>query len=130
MGFLVTVLVLLSMGLAASAVAQDNLEVGRNVFLARCIGCHAAACNKTGPRLRGVFARTAGTLPDFPRFTDALKESGIVWDAAKLGEFLADPPKMVPGTSMWVGKVNDPQERRDLIAYLREPDISLDFCPR
>jgi hypothetical protein len=24
-------------------------------------------------------------------------------DAAKLDEFLADPPKMVPGASMWVG---------------------------
>jgi hypothetical protein len=31
---------------------------------------------------------------------------------------------------MWVRKVNDPQERRDLIAYSQEPDISLDFCPR
>jgi cytochrome c len=51
-------------------------------------------------------------------------------DAAKLDEFLADPPKMVPGTSMWVGKVDDAQERRDLIAYLRKPDVSLDFCPR
>jgi cytochrome c len=120
----------LVMGVAASAAAQGDREPGRNVFLMRCTGCHAVACNKTGPKLQGLFARAAGTVPDFPRFTDALKQSGIVWDAAKLDEFLADPPKMVPGTSMWIGKVTDARERRDLIAYLRHPDIALDFCPR
>jgi cytochrome c len=118
------------MGVVATAVAQDNLEAGRNVFLSRCISCYAVACNKTGPKLQGLFTRTAGALADFPRFTDALKKSGIAWDAAKLEEFLADPPKMVPGTSMWVGKVEHAQERRDLIAYLRKPGVSLDFCPR
>jgi cytochrome c len=107
-----------------------ELEAGRNVFLGRCIGCHAVACNKAGPKLQGLFARPAGSLDDFPRYSDALKKSRIVWDAAKLDEFLTDPPKMVPGTSMWVGKVTDPQERRDLIEYLKEPDVSLDFCPR
>jgi cytochrome c len=127
---LISVLGLLGMGLAVWAAEQGNVEAGRNVFLSRCIGCHAVTCNKTGPKLQGLFARRAGTLADFPRFTDELKESGIVWDAAKVDEFLADPLKMVPGTSMWVGKVSDPQERRDLITYLREPDISLDFCPR
>jgi cytochrome c len=130
MGYRVSALGLLSMGLAASALAQGSPDPGRNVFLSRCIGCHAVACNKTGPKLQGLLARTAGTLSDFLRFTDALKKSGIVWDLASLDEFLADPQKVVPGTSMWVGKVSDPQERRDLIAYLREPDISLDFCPR
>jgi cytochrome c len=130
MGYLLSALGLLSISLAVSAVAQSNLEAGRNVFLSLCFGCHAVTCNKTGPKLQGLFTRSAGTLPDFPRFTDALKKSGIVWDAAKLDEFLADPPKMVPGTSMWVGKINDARERQDLIAYLRDPDISLDICPR
>jgi cytochrome c2 len=78
--------------------------------------------------LQGLFGRTAGTLAGFPQFTDALKESGIVWDAAKLDQFLADPPKMVPGTWMWVGKVEAARERRELIAYLREGDTPLDIC--
>ena len=90
---------------------------------------HAFACNRIGPRLDGVFGRTAGSLPDFPNFSDALKKSGIVWNAEKLVQFLADPRAMVPGTSMWVGKVDDAQKRRDVIAFLQQPDTSLDLCP-
>jgi cytochrome c len=129
-GCLVFTLGLLCTSLTASAIAQIDMELGRNVFLERCIRCHAVRCNKTGPKLQGLFSRTAGTLPDFPRFTDALKRSGISWDPSKLDEFLADPIKMIPGTSMWIGQVNDARERRALIAYLKEPDISLDFCSR
>ena len=37
--------------------AQDVSE-GRNFFISRCIGCHAFTCNKEGPRLVVVAART------------------------------------------------------------------------
>jgi len=38
---------------------------------------------------------------------------------------------MVPGTSMWVGKVNDPQQRQngETRSPISEADISPDFCP-
>ena len=121
---------LLSLWSKPSIPAKGNLEAGRNAFLSRCMSCHAVACNKTGPKLQGLFGRPAGTLADFPNFTDALKASGIVWDAAKLDQFLADPPKMVPGTWMWVGKVEDARERRALIAYLLAADTSADICQR
>ena len=87
-------------------------------------------CNKGGPRLEDVFGRTAGTLPDFTRFTDALRNSGIVWDAETLDRFLADPTATVPRTWMWAGKVEDARRRRDVIAFLRRSDRSLDICPR
>jgi len=115
--------------LSASAMAQGNPEAGSDVFFKRCIACHAFACNKTGPKLQGLFGRTAGTLSDYPKFTDAMKGSGIVWDAEKLNQFLADPSAAVPGTAMWVGKVEDAQARRDLVAFLEQGDTSFDLCP-
>jgi cytochrome c2 len=115
--------------LSASAMAQGNIEAGRDVFSNQCIACHAIACNKVGPKLGGVFGRTAGTLADYPNFTAALKNSGIVWDTEILDRFLADPREMVPGTAMWVGKVEDAQRRRDVIAFLQHEDTSLDLCP-
>jgi cytochrome c2 len=116
--------------LSGLAMAQDNIDAGRDVFSNQCIACRAIACNRIGPRLQGVFGRTAGALPDYPNFSDDLKKSGLVWDVEKLDHFLADPRAMVPGTSMWAGKVDDAQRRRDVIAFLQQPDTSLDLCPQ
>jgi cytochrome c len=113
-----------------SAVAQDDLEPGRAVFRRECFACHAFACNKRAPKLQGIFGRTAGVIGDFPMYSDALKKSGIVWEAETIDRFLADPAAMVPTTTMTWGKVADARERGDLIVYLRSGDTSLDICPR
>jgi cytochrome c len=49
-----------------------------------------------------------------------MKRAKLTWDEATLNRFLADPPKTIPGTTMTYAGVPDPQERADLIAYLRE----------
>jgi cytochrome c2 len=41
----------------------------------------------------------------------------VIWDAQTLDEFLADPDAKLPGTPM-SGKVIDPKQRADAIAYL------------
>jgi cytochrome c len=113
---------------ASPVAAQESPEAGRDVFRRECIGCHAVACNKRAPKLAGVFGRTAGTVADFPIYSDALKKSGIVWDAETLDRFIADPSAAVPATTMTWGKVGDARERRDLLAFLRTGDVSLDLC--
>jgi cytochrome c len=115
---------------AASAAAQADPEAGRDVFRRECIGCHAVACNKRGPKLAGVFGRSAGAVGDFPTYSNALKTSGIVWDAETLDRFLADPVAAVPTTTMTWGKVANARERRDVLAFLRAGDTSLDLCMR
>jgi cytochrome c len=72
-----------------------------------------------GPHLQGLFGRKAGTIEGAHFYSDALKESGIVWDEATLDSYLAAPTKAVPGTTMMIG-VPDAQQRADLIAYLKE----------
>lgn len=70
-----------------------------------------------GPNLNKLFGRKAGTSPGF-NYSPALKNSGIVWDAKTLDQYLAAPTVKVPGTRM-VMKVSDPARRAALIAYLK-----------
>ncbi|MCP4329416.1 MAG: hypothetical protein GY791_13380 [Alphaproteobacteria bacterium] len=50
----------------------------------------------------------------------AMRESGIVWGVETLDSFLASPREFVPGTKMTYDGIDDPIERADLIAYLKE----------
>ena len=53
-----------------------------------------------------------------------MKRSKLTWDERTLDRFLADPPGVVPGTTMTYAGVADAQERADLIAYLRAAGAS------
>jgi cytochrome c len=85
---------------AMMAMAEGDPEAGRNVYVTTCYSCHAMECDRNGPALADLYGRPAGSSPDFP-YTDAMKQSGIVWDAANLDAFLADTDAAVPGTRMW-----------------------------
>lgn len=73
--------------------------------------------NSASLALAGVFGRTASTVSD-ARYSDAMKESGIVWDEETLEEFLTAPRQAVPGTTMNIG-VPNAERRTDVIAYLK-----------
>jgi cytochrome c len=96
----------------------QNVEHGKELFEKRCSGCHALDNDKEGPRLRGVYGRTSGSVPSF-QYSDALKAAHITWDATSLDKWLADPEKLVPNTDMAFQLVRA-EERTDLIAYLKQ----------
>jgi cytochrome c len=98
-----------------SAAAADAKR-GEAVY-ARCLACHAVEYDRTGPRHCGLIGRRAGTVPGFA-YSEAMKRSGITWNAKTLDRFIANPLKTVPGTSMGYDGVKDAKERADLIAYL------------
>ncbi|HEX4097479.1 MAG TPA: c-type cytochrome [Caulobacteraceae bacterium] len=103
---------------AGAAFAQGDTQRGQQVFQDNCSGCHVLTGEGyAAPPLAGVYGRKAGTVAGFG-YTDAMKKSGIVWDDASLRQFLADPPKAVPGTAMSVN-LPDAQQRDDVIAYLK-----------
>jgi cytochrome c len=88
----------------------------------RCIACHSFERDRTGPRHEGLFGRSVGGLPQFP-YSPALRAAGargMVWDETTLDGFLANPTKFLPGTRMGYAGVRDPQERADLIAFLKQ----------
>ncbi|MGH7939618.1 MAG: PQQ-dependent sugar dehydrogenase [Limisphaerales bacterium] len=103
--------------------ASGDAERGQAYFQTACSLCHSAELGpdntviiKQGPSLVGVMGRRAGSLPHFT-YTQALKDSGYTWNAARLDHFLANPMRAVQGTTMPMA-VPDAQSRADLIAYL------------
>ena len=109
--------------------AWADRDAGRDVFRESCIGCHSIGCSRNGPMLEGIIGRPAGSVADFDGYSDAMKDSGIVWDEDKLDAYLKDPKSVVSGNSMaGFGKIENEQERRDLIEFLVQPDKSLDIC--
>jgi cytochrome c len=96
--------------------AQDA-EHGKAIFKA-CAACHAMDhANRIGPGLEGIIGRRAGTAPSF-RYSDAIKQSGIVWDTKTLDAYLESPQKVVPGNKMTYAGVKNPTDRTDLVTYL------------
>jgi cytochrome c len=83
-----------------------------------CQACHSIDENDLGPRHRGVVGRRAGSVADYS-YSPALKNSGLTWNELMLDRWLMNPSALVPGTKMFF-KIDDPQARADIIAYLKE----------
>jgi cytochrome c len=86
-----------------------------------CASCHQVgpyARGAYGPQLNGIIGRAAGATTDF-KYSDAMKNSHIVWTEAMLAAYLRAPHDVVPGTSMRFWGIGDEQQIADLLAYLR-----------
>ncbi len=73
--------------------------------------------NTAGPHLDGIMGGKAGSV-EGARYSRALQGSQIVWGEQTLSNFLANPRKAVPGTTMMIGVPNEDQ-RNSIIAYLK-----------
>lgn len=102
------------------ALAGDP-KAGAQVFK-KCMACHAVgegAKNKVGPELNGLFGRPAGSVPDY-NYTDANKNSGIVWEPDVFAEYIKNPRSFIPGTSMAFAGLKRDKEIEDITAYLAQ----------
>ncbi|KAL8437756.1 hypothetical protein Efla_006648 [Eimeria flavescens] len=73
---------------------------------------------KQGPNLFGFLGRRSGSA-DYP-YSDANKNSGIIWSEKHLWEYLLNPKAYIPGTKMVFAGIKKETERANLIAYLVE----------
>lgn len=112
------VLLFCVLGAHGAQAAGDPVE-GRKAF-AKCASCHQIAVPRSsfGPHLHGLIGRPAGTLADF-RYSEAMRNSRMVWTEEALRAFLKAPDKTVPGTSMRFWGIASDREIDDLLAYLR-----------
>ncbi|KAF5196378.1 Cytochrome c [Thalictrum thalictroides] len=72
----------------------------------------------TGPNLNGLFGRQSGTTPSYS-YSAANKNMAVMWGESTLYDYLLNPKKYIPGTKMVFLGLKKPQERADLIAYLK-----------
>lgn len=100
------------------ALAQNKGDVkrGEEAYARLCVGCHSLEENRIGPMHRGVVGRRVGGVASF-KYSDALAQSKLTWDAALLERWLADPEATIKGQRMGF-RVNSPTARSDIVAYL------------
>ena len=80
------------------------------------------AQNKVGREQNGLDGRKAGSVPNY-QYSDANKNSGIVWNEATFKEYI-NPKAKIPGTKMIFAGIKDEQEINDLWAYLKQFDAN------
>ena len=104
--------------LAAAPALADTPPPAPAAF-AQCAACHTVqpGRNGFGPSLAGVAGRRAASLPGYA-YSDALKKSGLTWNAATLERWLKGPQKLVPGTRMPFGGIPDAAKRKQVVDYL------------
>jgi glucose/arabinose dehydrogenase/cytochrome c2 len=106
------------LGVAALPAFGADANAGKTFFTAQCALCHSAAPDDNGgaqgPNLQGILGRKAATTSF--SYSAALKGSGLTWDQATLGRFLAAPTTVVPGSSMVI-PVPQQADRENLVAY-------------
>ena len=115
-----TAFALLLAALAAAPADAADPERGEQLWR-KCASCHTLepnGRNRAGPRLHGIFGRTAGGVADYP-YSEALKKSGIVWTEETLNAYIKDAEAFVPGTKMYGGLSQD-ADRADLLAFLKQ----------
>ncbi|MHA6324956.1 c-type cytochrome [Roseivivax sp. CAU 1753] len=101
-----------------------DAEAGAEVFR-QCQACHQigpGAQNRIGPHLNGVFGRRAGGLENFA-YSEGIIRAGIdgtTWDIPHLDAYIENPRALVSKTRMAFGGIKDPEDRANLLAFLRQ----------
>ena len=105
-------------GVTLASLTGDAAK-GEKVF-GQCKTCHVAekGVNRVGPSLWGVVGRPAGSIANF-KYSPANKNSGLTWSEDQLFAYLEAPQKVVKGTYMAFAGLKKPQDRADVIAYLK-----------
>ncbi|MBW8815151.1 MAG: cytochrome c family protein [Caulobacterales bacterium] len=100
-----------------------DVAAGEATF-AKCKSCHtidAGGPNGTGPNLNGVVGRKPGSHAGFA-YSSGMTDFGAkqpVWDYDHIYEFIKGPQKYINGTKMTFVGLKAPQDRINVIAYLR-----------
>lgn len=110
---------------AAAATDIGDEKRGADLFRRNCASCHqigAGAVNRIGPHLNGIFDRKAGSIEGFRYSKDMLRQGadGLSWNFENLDVYLENPKSLISKTRMNFRGLKDPQDRADVIAYLRQ----------
>lgn len=103
--------------LASADVAAGAVQVKK------CTACHTfdnGGKNGVGPNQWGIVGSHFAHQKDYS-YSEALKSQHDKrkWDEQTLSDFIANPKKYLPGNKMAFAGIKNPQDRANLIAYLK-----------
>ena len=105
----------------AHAAEWDDGSRGAELFR-KCSACHTLGedgGNRAGPTLYGLFGRRFGEVAGY-RYSEALSNSDLVWNETTIDALFAEgPAEYVPGSKMPLQRMPDPEDRAELIAFLK-----------
>lgn len=113
------------MATTTASYQKDPAEMsnGERQFARKCSICHAltpGSARRAGPSLHGLFGRRAGTVGDYS-YSGTLVGSSIIWNEDSIDAlFDLGPDHFIPGSKMPMQRITNPDDRDDLIAYLRQ----------
>jgi cytochrome c2 len=108
--------------------APGSAANGERLFARKCAGCHSLVEHRTGPRLGDVYGRRAGSAAGF-RYSDSVARQTFIWSDSTLDAWLSGPRDFIAGAAM-PARIDNAQERADIIAYLRAVTLSTDPARR
>jgi cytochrome c len=121
MRFYSPALVAATLALSSAAAQAQDLAAGEQSFK-KCLPCHSVgegATHKVGPQLNGLDGRKAGTAEGYS-YSDANKESGMVWSEAVFKDYIQNPMGKIPGTKMAFPGIRNETEIGNLWGYLKQ----------
>ncbi|MBW4706185.1 c-type cytochrome [Roseobacter sp. YSTF-M11] len=103
--------------------SPEEMSNGERQFQRKCSICHALGPDgqrRAGPTLHGLFGRAAGSVEGYI-YSSTLQNSDITWTDDTI-DLLFDlgPDHYVPGSKMPMQRITKPQDRTDLIAFLKK----------
>lgn len=108
---------------AITAAHAQDVAAGKTAFN-KCLACHSIgenAKNKVGPELNGLNGRKSGSVEGYS-YSDANKNSGIVWSEKEFKDYIKAPKAKIPGTKMVFAGITKESEIDNLWAFLAQFD--------
>ena len=97
-----------------------DVASGKEYFMRKCSSCHddyQSDTHSKGPNLWNVFGRKAGTAEGF-EYSDAMQQSGHIWNYATLNYYLTKTKRAVPGRIMNFRGIRQDKYRAKLLLFL------------
>jgi len=113
---------IVALAASAGAAVAGDIAAGETSFK-KCMACHSklgeTAKNMIGPVLNGLKGRKSGSVSGY-NYSDANKNSGIVWDEGTFKEYIKDPKAKIPGTKMVFPGIKNEKDADDLWSFLEQ----------
>jgi cytochrome c len=107
--------------------AAANVDNGRQLAQRNCASCHSfndGGRNGVGPNLWNIVNKGHAQVAGFNYSAANRALADKPWDFEALNAFIAAPARAMPGTRMAFAGIANPQQRADIILFLRSQSPS------